>query len=398
MRPSAIAIALGAITLVANLADLLFLDFFGALIVLPYALGSFAGVGLVLALLRPGHAVGWLFLVGGCCFALWLTLAAYGWRALVDTPAALPAGELAVWIGSWVLVPAFGSVLVGMLLFPTGRLPSRRWVPILVAVIAALAAAMTAEAFAPVPIPLPSPFGEPGAVRPDRATLPNPFGVGGMLGDALLAAKSFPTQLPVLLIVIAALSLRFARSSGTERLQLKWFLYAASTSIGLIIAALLGPKGAFADLAWASGVVALGLVPAAVGIAILRYRLYDIDVLINRTLVYAATSAGLIVTYAVSVILLGSALRPLTGSGDLAIAGSTLAVVALFAPLRRRIQGAVDRRFYRSRYDAARTLDALGAQLRDEVDLDAVRADLLDAVHDTVRPAHASLWLRGARR
>ena len=395
MRPSAVlAIAIGVITLGANLANLLFLDFFGALIVLPYALGSFAGVGLVLALLRPGHAVGWLFLVGGSCFAGWLTLGAYGWRALVDTPAALPVGELAVWIGSWLMVPAFGSVLVGMLLFPTGRLPSRRWVPILVAVIATLAAATLAEAFAPVPIPLPSPFGEPGDLHLDRATFPNPFGMGGVLGDALLAAKLLPTQLAVLLIVITALSLRFARSSGAERLQLKWFLYAASTSLALLIVALLGPKGVVADLAWASGVAALGLVPAAVGVAILRYRLYEIDVLINRTLVYGATSAGLIVTYAVSVILLGSALRPLTGSGDLAIAGSTLLVVALFQPLRSRVRGAVDRRFYRSRYDAARTLDAFGARLRDEVDLDSVRADLLSVVHDTVRPAHASVWLR----
>jgi hypothetical protein len=393
MRPSAVlAIAIGLVAAVANAADLLFLDYFGAGIVAPYILGSFAGVGLLLALLRPGHAVGWLFLAGGSCFALWLTLGAYGWRALVDAPATLPVGELAVWIGSWVLFPAFGSVLVGMLLFPTGRLPSRRWVPILVAVIGALAAGMITDAFAPGPIPLPSPGG-PGDVRPD-ATLPNPFGAGGVLGDALLASKSFPMQLPVLLIVITALGLRFARSSGTERLQLKWFLYAASTSLALIIAAILGPKGVFADLAWASGVVSLGLVPAAVGVAILRYRLYDIDLLVNRTLVYGALSAALAATYFGAVALLQTALRPLTGESEFAVAGSTLAVVALFAPLRRRIQGVVDRRFYRSRYDAARTLDAFGARLRDQVDLDSVRADLLHVVHDTVRPAHASVWLR----
>ena len=145
-------------------------------------------------------------------------------------------------------------------------------------------------------------------------------------------------------------------------------------------------------------VLALIALPIGAAVAILRYRLYDIDVLINRTLVYGALTATLAATYFAAVVVLQAALRPLTGGSEVAVALSTLAVVALFAPLRRRIQAAVDRRFYRSRYDAARTLDAFSAALSHEVDLDAVRSDLIDAVAQTVQPAHVSLWLRKARR
>ncbi len=136
---------------------------------------------------------------------------------------------------------------------------------------------------------------------------------------------------------------------------------------------------------------------SAAGIAILRYRLYDIDLLINRTLVYGATSAGLLATYVLSVLTLSTLLRPLTGSSDLAVAGSTLAVVALFGPLRQRIQRAVDRRFSRSRYDAQRTVDAFATRLRDQVDLDALSTELVGVVRETVHPAHAGLWLRRSR-
>jgi hypothetical protein len=145
-------------------------------------------------------------------------------------------------------------------------------------------------------------------------------------------------------------------------------------------------------------VLALIALPIGTAVAILRYRLYDIDLLINRTLVYGLLSAALAATYFTGVVVLQAALRPLTGGSEVAVALSTLTVVAVFAPLRRRIQTAVDRLFYRSRYDAGRTLDAFGAALRDEVDLDSVRADLLDVVGATLRPAHASLWLREAKR
>ncbi len=160
----------------------------------------------------------------------------------------------------------------------------------------------------------------------------------------------------------------------------------------------LSPRGPIAALAQATSVIGIGLLPVAIGIAVMRYRLYDIDVLIRRTVVYGAVSAALVATYLGAAVLFQAVLRPFTSGSELAVAGSTLLVVALFQPFRSRIQGAVDRRFYRSRYDAARTLDAFGARLRNEVDLDSVRADLLGVVHDTVRPAHASVWLRERAR
>jgi hypothetical protein len=141
-------------------------------------------------------------------------------------------------------------------------------------------------------------------------------------------------------------------------------------------------------------IAAFMTMPVAIGIAILRYRLYDIDVLINRALVYGTTSAGIAIAFFAGIVVLQALLRPVTSGSEVAVAISTLASVVLFQPLRSRVQSAVDRRFYRSRYDAARTLDAFSVRLRDEVDLDAVRADLVRAVHETVQPAHASVWLR----
>ena len=398
---TAIAVVLAAIAAVANVADLLFLDFFGPFFALPWAAGTFSGVGLIVALRRPGHPVGWLFLVVGACLALTFFLPAYSWRALVGAPGTLPGGEVAL-LGGWLWMPGIGSMLVAVMLFPSGRPLSRRWAIAIAAMSALFAVALISAAFAPAPVPLPLPFTEGLTRRPgqDVATIPNPFGVGAPLGDVLLALTPF-TQgalLPFPLSALVAVVLRFARSSGTERLQLKWFAYAASVSLMLSIVVFGLPRGILPDIAWFPVVLTFGLIPVGAGIAILRYRLYDIDLLINRTLVYGATSAGLLATYVLSVLALSTLLRPLTGSSDLAVAGSTLAVVALFGPLRRRIQRAVDRRFYRSRYDAARTLDAFGLRLRNEVDLDSVRADLLDVVRDTVRPAHASVWLRERER
>jgi len=142
-------------------------------------------------------------------------------------------------------------------------------------------------------------------------------------------------------------------------------------------------------------VIAFLLIPTAIAIAILRYRLYDIDILINRALVYGATTASIAVAFLAGIVLLQALLRPITSGSELAVAASTLGSLALFQPLRRRVQNTVDRRFYRSRYDATRTLDEFSERLRDQVALESVRADLLDAVRDTVQPAHASLWLRG---
>jgi hypothetical protein len=215
---------------------------------------------------------------------------------------------------------------------------------------------------------------------------------------AVANGATFLLTIGSVVAAIAAIGGRFRRATGIERQQLKWFAYGTAWIPGVVILAVVQSTVLPRDLSNAIGTELWPLsaagIPVAAGIAILRYRLYDIDVLINRTLVYGVLSAVLAATYFSSVLVFETVLRPLTAGSEVAVALSTLAVVALFAPLRTRIQAAVDRRFYRARYDAVWTLDDFSARLRDEVDLDAVRADLVRAVRDTVQPAHASVWLR----
>jgi hypothetical protein len=256
-----------------------------------------------------------------------------------------------------------------------------------------------ASALADQPILVPLPYLGLHTGEGARA-IPNPFAQHGPLGDLLLLTASAFNNLapPLLLVAPLALAVRFRRSQSVERQQLKWLMYAAGITFGLMVIGYMFSLGPIKILVNILTVFGLGLLPVAIGIAVTRYRLYDIDVLIRRTLIYATLSAVLLVAYASGVALIQLALAPVTSGNGLAVAISTLAVVALFQPLRRRIQEAVDRRFYRSRYDAARTLDSFAVRLRDEVDLDAVRADLLGSVRQTMAPAHVSLWLRERAR
>ncbi len=342
-----------------------------------HAIG-FTAVGTVVALRRPANAIGWLLLSAGFMAALSALALEYGIYAIVGRATALPGGVFGAWLGSWIWVLyVAGVVPFVLLLFPNGRMLSTRWRPVGWAAILSVLVTTAFMSFKPGPLQ--------GAAYSENPFTPLPLSLVDTLG-----AIGVGSIIPVIGSASWSLVLRFRRSIGIEREQIKWLAFSAMPLGGAGFASAVLPDKPGQVLF----VFLLLSVPVGAGIAILRYRLYDIDLLINRTLVYGATSVGLLATYVLLVLALSTLLRPLTGSSDLAVAGSTLAVVALFGPLRRRIQGAVDRRFYRSKYDAARTLDAFSVRLRDEVDLDAVRADLLEVVRDTVRPAHASVWLR----
>jgi hypothetical protein len=264
--------------------------------------------------------------------------------------------------------------------------------------VSAVAADIVGTAFAPGVLDI-------GAERPIR----NPLGIGGPVGDAMPWLFGAGDVLAAGTVVLGGLSLvlRLRRSRGRERQQVKWFAYVGILalvpfSILVLVSLVAGndsPPWKVIVIGWwlLVGLVLAGL-PLAIGIAILRHQLYDIDIVINRTLVYGALTLTLGASYLGSVLLLQLLLNPLTQGSDLAVAMSTLAVAALFRPARRRIQLLVDRRFFRRRYDAARTLQAFGSRLRDQLDIDALGNDLQAVVGDTMQPDHVSLWLRGSER
>ena len=348
-------------------------------LVVTLALVSFPVVGALVASRRPENAIGWLFCGAGLLFAL--ATVADGWA--VYTYADGGRGSVgAAWLASWLFLPAlFGTPQLLFLLFPGGRPLTRRWRWAVWLAGVAIVAQAAGAALAP---------GELTDAPVDG--LANPVAVGGADG---LEGLGWALGLPSIGLATASLVLRFRRARGEERLQLKWFvsaavLFALSCLIAALIFAFVGDLPAGGQLLI---LTAFATIPVAAGIAILRHRLYDIDVVIRRTLVYGALTATLGAAYLGLVLLAGLTL----GRSNLAIAVSTLAVAALFRPARARIQGAVDRRFYRRRYDAARTLEAFGGRLRDELDLDSLGADLRGVVRDTVQPTHVSLWLRRIR-
>lgn len=343
----------------------------------------FASLGAAIARRQPRNAVGWIFLVSGA-FAPLLDVAEYGSYALVERGGALPGGEWAVWLTELALCISIGPIATYLLLvFPNGRPPSPRWRPVAWYTLCALAAWTAATL-------LLFPYVGHGLEVRNPAWLGLPIDLeesGRRLFAVILLA-------PAALLCGAAFLHRFRSSRGALRQQLKWVAYAATIVVvaNVLLPVTFGRK----PLEITNQLAFLGVAVAA-AIAILRYRLYDIDFLINRTLVYGSLTALLGVVYVVSVLLSQDMLRGLTASSDVAVAGSTLLVVALFQPIRTRIQEVVDRRFYRARYDAARTIDAFSARLRADVDLDSVRADLIAVIHDTIHPAHASVWLRKSK-
>jgi hypothetical protein len=350
---------------------------------------AFPTVGAIIASRRPGNAVGWIFCAIGLCGGAEVFTVEYGIYALVTNPGSLPAGVIATWIGTWIWLPSVTlTITFLLLLFPHGRLLSPRWRPV-----AWLAAGVTIASVVLLAI-VPWDLLDPGVPAQ------NPVGIESFryLGIAP-PAPIFLIGIPTMLLCVGSLVLRFKRSRAEERQQLKWFVYAGVVVVGALFVPLLVPGAASSLLQ----LFVMPALPVAAGVAILRYRLYDIDVLINRTLVYGALTASLVAIYLGGVVVLRELLFGFTGrSSQLVVVASTLAIAALFSPLRRRIQGFIDRRFYRRKYDAQKTLEAFSAKLRDETDLARLGDELVLVVRETMQPAHASLWLRpsdnGTRR
>jgi len=333
---------------------------------------GYSVIGAIIASRLPNHPIGWICCAIGLIAAVDHFGGEYAVYALLALPHPLPGGEAMLWLQGWFWMLFIGLIVFLLLLFPTGRLPGTRWRP-----------------FAWVS----------GAV----------ISVGVVWSSVIsptvdLNAPPSPVQLSVLLLGgVAAASLVVGRRgvSGVERQQIKWLLYvgpimfvASGLHIGFYYFWL--PEGSWG--LWASDLLVIvgGMsVPIAIGVAILRYRLYEIDLIINRTLVYGALTVLLVALYFGGIVVLQRVFVTLTGQqSTLAVVASTLLIAAMFTPLRRRIQSFIDRRFYRRKYDARKTLETFSAQLRNETDLDALSDDLVGVVRETMQPAHVSLWLR----
>jgi hypothetical protein len=369
---------------------------------------AYPTVGALIASRLPTNPIGWIFCGIGLLYGVRRFIGAYADYALFEN-IALPGGEYAAWFSTWT-GPA-GLTLAGvflMLLFPDGRLPSRRWRIVAWAALLGAMALALADVF------------KPGSLY-TYPWIENPIGWVGVIGSAYTTYE-FIAALSVLgmsllaastLAALFSLILRLRRAGADERQQLKWFLFAAVPAVVCISIVLVqnmvynlttellsgGPVELLPWEVWNYivyvAMFALLIVPVVTYIAILRYRLYEIDIIINRTLVYGTLTVTLVALYFGGIVVLQRFFVLLTGQqSTLAVVASTLLIAALFTPLRRRIQSFIDRRFYRNKYDARKTLEAFSAQLRDETDLNALSNDLVGVVRETMQPAHVSLWLR----
>src|ERR687897_643372 len=362
------------------------------LIFLPFL--AFPLVGALIASRRPENPIGWICLAAGL-FWMFIFLAAASDDYELARTVTLTSSVTLDALTQWIWVPPVGLLGTYMiLLFPDGRLPSRRWRPL-----AWLSGAVLVLASVGVMLS-PGPLEHLGGVR-------NPFGLEGQHWMTSAGYVVLPL-LPLCMLASAlSLVLRFRRSRGEERQQIKWIAFSAAVVVMVyliaMVASLLSPaetwfagsSPAWLRLLQTAALLSLTVIPIAVGFAVLRYRLYEIDLLINRALVYGSLTVLLATTYIGGVVGLQYVFRTLTGQGStLAVVASTLAIAAPFNPLRRRVQGFVDRSFYRNKYDAAKTLEAFSARLREETDLDALRDEVVGVARRTMHPAHVSLWLR----
>ena len=357
---------------------------------------AYAVVGAVIASRAPRNAIGWIFAVAGVAAATQYAVeqVVYVMSEQSGSPLLAPAAVVMLVLGA---INSLATAIALLYLFPTGRFLDAQ--DRVFAIVGIAASVISVGAMLAVVEAIPVPFAgiaNP-LVRPDAAVFAVPLAMSAMLAAIASIAMG-----------VRSLRRRFSLSTGIERQQLRWFVFVwtltgitlvlAYATMGVFFAArgeqfLVEPPLVVRVAVWLN-ILTFVLIAPAIGVAILRYRLYDIDVLIRRTVVYTVLSAVLIAAYLIGLASFQAILAPITSGSAVAVAISTLAVVALFQPMRTRIQAAVDRRFYRSQYDAERTLDAFSIRLRDELDLDSVRADLVDAVQRTMQPAHASIWLR----
>jgi len=321
--------------------------------------------GFVLASRRPENRIGWLFLVAGAALGLSGFSFPYALHALVADRGSWPVGQVFAWLSNWIWVIAVAALAFLFLLFPTGQLRSQRWRP-------AAWFAGGASALATV-----------GALIYATRLWAHPFApstLGGL--DGLIAVLISAA----LLVSVVAVVVRFAKSSGEERLQLKWCA-AAALVLAVVFVASIWVNSAVVNVLQSLAFVGLW---TAIATAVLKYRLYDIDRIISRTLAYAIVTGLLVGLYAVLVLL---ATHVLSVHSTVAVAAATLAAAALFSPVRRRVQQVVDRRFNRARYDADMTVALFAAHLKDAVDLDSIRDDLASVVQRALEPAHVSVWI-----
>ena len=351
--------------------------------VLLVGFSAFAVVGAVLVAKRPTNAIGWIMAAIALMVSFFLAGDSYAAYVMVTRGHPDALAVVSAWIGSWYWLTLLVLVLVYLpLLFPDGRLPSHRWLPIAVLAGVGMLGIIVLGALADT-----LPLNEAPGYEID-----NPIGIEGLGNVEDLPVFGVLTSLLVVCIIGAAASvvMRFRRSRGAERQQMKWFVYA-------VVPMLLIPTDGFLPGIISSVALSVVLIclPTAIGIAVLRYRLYEIDALINRTLVYGSLTATLVALYFGGIVLLQRLFVLLTGQqSTLAVVSSTLVIAALFNPLRRRIQRFIDRRFYRRKYDARKTLEAFSTKLRDETDLDALSDNLVGVARETMQPGHVGLWLR----
>jgi hypothetical protein len=375
-----------AVVLIAGLAIAIGLSTTtGVLEAAPYAL-----VGAFLAIRRPSNSVGWLLLVLAVAFAV-------SSLNVPATTAQLTSGTVSSGVLAIAVVQASsGGLLIGVLfvitlVFPTGRLPRGAWGQLARLSVVAVIVLAVFGVFAPT-------ISVNVAGSSSGVAMPNPLAVFPEWPAWTVLAAGSQITLVFTTIGVGSMVVRLRRARGVERAQLRWLVWSMAFIVVGFIIGLVGDAlfvNGLDGAVWLPAIVAFALPPLAIGIAVLRYRLYEIDRLISRTIAYGLLTLLLGSLFVAVILALQALVAPFTGSNELAVAGSTLLVAALFQPLRRRVQRVVDRRFNRSRYDAERTVAALATRLRDEVDLDAVRADLLATVDATLEPASASLWLRG---